>query len=1161
LPAACLVVGCASTGEKKAVATGNEGIDPDRAYLPLAEIQPVPQMPIREMEPPPLSERARKQVERARRLADQSRFAEARSALERALRYEPRHPRIQGAMAMLHLETGYPDVARTHAQKAIESDPASIQGHYVLGRVRNSHEEYEDALQSLRTALLVAAPDGNDDEVVAQTRFHMSLVLEKLGYLTAALTELEQFETYLGGSTGESESTGTPAAPGSATRQYRSDGLQRQSEILERLGRYAKAAEVIHELVVSSPRNFERSERCARLWLRAEQPEMALAVATAMRNEPATPRAEVFALLVDIHRQAGTMDDFVAGLQALHQESPENPQHVTELMDALLLVDRFGEAEATALAFLEAHPQSDEVRERLITAYLDRSDPYGALNQCAIGLASASQGDSPFEAYASRLGSNAEFAEDLLGDTSDSSVHRDYLLGLVALSAGRRDEAMRFFERACAGDADFVPARAALATRLVAAYDYDRALKVAGRRQVDVVEDARLERVLGKVYERLDEDQKAERHFRAALQQNRDDTEAALALAEILVKTNQEKRASLHLKNLLERHPENDAAREMLATIYFDDRKIEATIEQFQILRDNTKSPHVKSRCNAALTLRRNGDIEAYRNTMKEALDTIGEDAETWLSLAESYDAPNMALALDAYDRAIKIDPDNDRAWDGLVRAHEILLNFEKAADLLEQMLPRRPNRHSWRFQFVRLLNQTLQYERILSLAEGELRRDDLEASQRRQYRGIVSGTLRRLERNEERVRRLRAWAAEDPDDVRMADVLASALMDAGSDSESVDIFESLYAKDPQNPYLFERLVNLLHAAGQHSRAAQVVLRMLEEDPLNRETLLLLIAALVQADMTDDAIDLVHNQMLSIESDRETYQDIKYRVLLEAKRFDEAQEFVDDLMVKTIEVLEMVVRHEGVARLAEIEPSELIWYPDRPYSQGRLEERVDLLRLVSCEALLGAKRFADGEERVLGWLEVTRNPRVRFLMLGRLRLFQSMLGKYEEASASAERALMMEPDDIGLNNDVAYGWIDKGIRLKEAERRIRFAVYRRPVEGAYLDTLGWLMYKKGQFQEARKWLTRAAAFQDGGDAVILDHLGDTCWRSGDKDAAVKFWSDALAELEKSADPEDMLDSDSLRVKSQVPGKIAAAKAGSQPVVAGLGKPEESEESQ
>jgi tetratricopeptide (TPR) repeat protein len=54
---------------------------------------------------------------------------------------------------------------------------------------------------------------------------------------------------------------------------------------------------------------------------------------------------------------------------------------------------------------------------------------------------------------------------------------------------------------------------------------------------------------------------------------------------------------------------------------------------------------------------------------------------------------------------------------------------------------------------------------------------------------------------------------------------------------------------------------------------------------------------------------------------------------------------------------------------------------------------------------------------------------------------------------------------------------------------IKKALSFDPDNGAYVDSLGWLYFKKGEFQEALAELSRAAALID--DPVIFDHLGDT----------------------------------------------------------------------
>ena len=141
------------------------------------------------------------------------------------------------------------------------------------------------------------------------------------------------------------------------------------------------------------------------------------------------------------------------------------------------------------------------------------------------------------------------------------------------------------------------------------------------------------------------------------------------------------------------------------------------------------------------------------------------------------------------------------------------------------------------------------------------------------------------------------------------------------------------------------------------------------------------------------------------------------------------------------------------------------------------------------------------------------------------------------------------PGGRGMGNDVAYGWIDLGIRLDQAEPMIRFAVAREPRESAYLDTYGWLLYKKGRFDEARTWLARAHAGRDSADPVILDHLGDACWRAGASDDALTHWRAALEAVDALED--GPRNADDQRVRHDAKQKIGAVEAGDVPATAEL----------
>jgi tetratricopeptide (TPR) repeat protein len=129
------------------------------------------------------------------------------------------------------------------------------------------------------------------------------------------------------------------------------------------------------------------------------------------------------------------------------------------------------------------------------------------------------------------------------------------------------------------------------------------------------------------------------------------------------------------------------------------------------------------------------------------------------------------------------------------------------------------------------------------------------------------------------------------------------------------------------------------------------------------------------------------------------------------------------------------------------------------------------------------------------------------------------------AEEQLQRILQDDPNDATANNDLGYLWAEQGKNLDEAERLVRKALdldreQRRggtpagvDAEGdnaAYVDSLGWVLFRRGQWEGARRELERAVGMDGGSDdPVVWDHLGDVLHRLGRKDEAAAAWKKAL----------------------------------------------------
>jgi tetratricopeptide (TPR) repeat protein len=81
--------------------------------------------------------------------------------------------------------------------------------------------------------------------------------------------------------------------------------------------------------------------------------------------------------------------------------------------------------------------------------------------------------------------------------------------------------------------------------------------------------------------------------------------------------------------------------------------------------------------------------------------------------------------------------------------------------------------------------------------------------------------------------------------------------------------------------------------------------------------------------------------------------------------------------------------------------------------------------------------------------------------------------------------------------------------VEEALGLIERAVALDPENSAYLDSLGWALFRLERLELAEQNLRKAVA-KGSRNAVVLAHLGDVLERRGNVREALDYWQRALA---------------------------------------------------
>ncbi|MCL1921080.1 MAG: tetratricopeptide repeat protein [Kiritimatiellaeota bacterium] len=110
----------------------------------------------------------------------------------------------------------------------------------------------------------------------------------------------------------------------------------------------------------------------------------------------------------------------------------------------------------------------------------------------------------------------------------------------------------------------------------------------------------------------------------------------------------------------------------------------------------------------------------------------------------------------------------------------------------------------------------------------------------------------------------------------------------------------------------------------------------------------------------------------------------------------------------------------------------------------------------------------------------------------------------DEALVILKEAVAVHPASAEIKNCLAYLLAERNENLEEANRLINEALIDFPQNAAYLDTKGWIMFKRERPFGAIQYLLKAAELQPD-EPVILDHAGDALSAVGHKADALEFW--------------------------------------------------------
>jgi len=124
--------------------------------------------------------------------------------------------------------------------------------------------------------------------------------------------------------------------------------------------------------------------------------------------------------------------------------------------------------------------------------------------------------------------------------------------------------------------------------------------------------------------------------------------------------------------------------------------------------------------------------------------------------------------------------------------------------------------------------------------------------------------------------------------------------------------------------------------------------------------------------------------------------------------------------------------------------------------------------------------------------------------------------QWDKAEENLLKALDISPNNYLILNYLGYSWLKQGKNVEQAFGMIVDAYNQYPTDGHITDSLGWAFYEIGKYDQAVRYLEKAAELEPA-NALISDHLGNAYWLAGRKNEARFQWHHTLTQQDESGE--------------------------------------------
>lgn len=322
---------------------------------------------------------------------------------------------------------------------------------------------------------------------------------------------------------------------------------------------------------------------------------------------------------------------------------------------------------------------------------------------------------------------------------------------------------------------------------------------------------------------------------------------------------------------------------------------------------------------------------------------------------------------------------------------------------------------------------------------------------------------------------------------------------------QALQVLEKALKKHPDSQQLNMHHIRALISSKNYTAAEKTLTQLLIKNPQNTE-MLLMHALLSYDNQHNKEAANSFKKLLALDSNT---NEANYYLAMIAKRLNN--------LTETENYLSQI--HDGERFLNAQAELAQIRLKDQRHAQVKQQfnearqsnpDIASTLYAVEAEILRENQRTEEAYTVLMD--AISKHPQDNMLLFSRALLSEKR-NDLIQFEADMTELVKRDPNNASYLNAYGYTLADRTNRLKEAETLLQAAIKLKPNDPAIIDSVGWLLYKKGLTFEGLTYIKKA--FAASNDEEIGLHLAEILWVSGYKNEASAIWQLLLKQNPKS----------------------------------------------